>query len=109
MNKLFLFQLLVLLISFSTQRYEIYSDISKISGNSAYEDIMNCFSHKIISTCPSVPMKSGIYQCCKFQSYIQIYDYDYERYIDDISTEMCNVWVAFDLNDEEIESMQKSY
>ena len=109
MNKLFLFQLLVLLISFSTQRYEIDSDISKIGGNSAYEDIMNCLSHEIVSTCSSVPMKSGLYQCCKFQSYIQIYDYDYERYIDDISTEMCNVWVAFDLSDEEIESMQKSY
>ena len=91
MNKLILFQLLVLLISFSTQRYEIDSDISKIGGNSAYEDIMNCLNHEIVSTCSSVPMKSGLYQCCKFQSYIQIYDYNYEKYVDDISTEMCNV------------------
>jgi len=69
---------------------------------------MNCLNHDTISTCTIVPMKSGIYQCCKYHTYIQIYDYDLEKYVDDITQDMCSVWVSFDLSDEQIESMQKS-
>ena len=109
MNQLLLLQLLALLISFSSQRYDIDLNPSQTGGNSAYEDLMNCLTHDTISTCTSVPMKSGIYQCCKCHTYIQIYDYDSEKYVDDITQDMCSVWVAFDLSDEQIESMQKSY
>ena len=70
---------------------------------------MNCANHEDVSTCPSVTMKSGYYQCCRFHMSIQYYDYDSGRYESPKGHDICNVWVAFDYSDEQIESMQKSY
>ena len=107
MTRIFLIHILALLIPFSTQQYDF--DFSQLEGNSLYTDIMNCANHEDVSTCPSVTMKSGYYQCCRFHMSIQYYDYDSERYEDSVSQDICNVWVAFDYSDEQIESMQKSY
>ena len=107
MTRIFLIHILALLIPFSTQQYDI--DFSQLEGNSLYTDIMNCANHEDVSTCPSVTMKSGYYQCCRFHMSFQYYDYDSERYGSPKSHDICNVWVAFDYSDEQIESMQKSY
>ena len=109
MNKIFHIHLLVLLISFSTQQYDYDFDFSQLEGNSAYMDIMNCVEHEEVSTCSSVTMKSGLYQCCRFHINSQYYDSYYGRYRDSEIEDICNVWVAFDYTDEQIESMQKSY
>ena len=107
MTSIFLIHILALLIPFSTQQYDF--DFSQLEGNSLYTDIMNCANHEDVSTCPSVTMKSGYYQCCRFHMSIQYYDYDSRRYESPESQDICNVWVAFDYSDEQIESMQKSY
>lgn len=107
MTRIFLIHILALLIPFSTQQYDF--DFSQLEGNSLYTDIMNCANHEDVSTCPSVTMKSGYYQCCGFRVSIQYYDYDSGRYESPISLDRCNVWVPFDYSDEQIESMQKSY
>ena len=107
MTRIFLIHILALLIPFSTQQYDF--DFSQLEGNSLYTDMMNCTNHEDVSTCPSVTMKSGYYQCCRFHTSIQIYDYDSGRYESPISLDRCNVWVPFDYSDEQIESMQKSY
>ena len=77
MNRIFLIYLLTLLISFSSQQYDF--DPSQLEGNSLYIDIMNCASHEDVSSCPSVTMKSGYYQCCTFSMKTQFYDYDSGR------------------------------
>ena len=107
MTRIFLIHLLALLIPFSTQQYDI--DFSQLEGNSLYTDIMNCANHEDLSTCPDVAMKSGYYQCCRFHTSIQVYNSYYRRYEDSVSQDICNVWVAFDYSDEQIEIMQKSY
>jgi hypothetical protein len=107
MTRIFLIHILALLIPFSTQQYDF--DFSQLEGNSLYTDIQNCANHEDVSTCPSVTMKSGYYQCCGFHISIQYYDYDSGRYESPISLDRCNVWVPFDYSDEQIESMQKSY
>ena len=107
MTRIFLIHLLALLIPFSTQQYDF--DFSQLEGNSLYTDIMNCANHEDLSTCPDVAMKSGYYQCCRFHTSIQVYNSYYRRYEDSVSQDICNVWVAFDYSDEQIESMQKSY
>ena len=107
MTRIFLIHLLALLIPFSTQQYDF--DPSQLEGNSLYTDIMNCANHKDLSTCPDVAMKSGYYQCCRFHMSVQHYDYDSGRYESPVGHDICNVWVAFDYSDEQIESMQKSY
>ena len=107
MTRIFLIHLLALLIPFSTQQYDF--DFSQLEGNSLFTDIANCANHEDVSTCPSVTMKSGYYQCCRFHVSIQYYDYDSGRYKDSVNQDICNVWVAFDYSDEQIESMQKSY
>jgi len=107
MNRIFLIYLLTLLISFSSQQYDF--DPSQLEGNSLYIDIMNCAKHEEVSTCSSVAMKSGYYQCCRFHTSTQIYDYDSRRYESPEIEDICNVWVAFDYTDEQIESIQKSY
>ena len=107
MTRIFLIHLLALLIPFSTQQYDF--DFSQLEGNSLYTDIQNCANHKDLSTCPDVAMKSGYYQCCRFHTSIQVYNSYYRRYEDSVSQDICNVWVAFDYSDEQIESMQKSY
>ena len=107
MTRIFLIHILALLIPFSTQQYDF--DFSQLEGNSLYTDIMNCANHEDVSTCPSVTMKSGYYQCCRFHMSIQYYDYDSGRYESPEGHDICNVWVAFDYSDEQIESMQKSY
>ncbi len=107
MTRIFLIHILALLIPFSTQQYDF--DFSQLEGNSLYTDIMNCANHEDLSTCPDVAMKSGYYQCCRFHTKIQVYNSYYRRYEDSVSQDICNVWVAFDYSDEQIESMQKSY
>lgn len=107
MTRIFLIHILALLIPFSTQQYDF--DFSQLEGNSLFTDMMNCANHEDVSTCPSVTMKSGYYQCCGFRMSIQYYDYDSGRYESPKGHDICNVWVAFDYSDEQIESMQKSY
>jgi hypothetical protein len=107
MTRIFLIHILALLIPFSTQQYDF--DFSQLEGNSLFTDMMNCANHEDVSTCPSVTMKSGYYQCCGFRMSIQYYDYDSGRYESPISLDKCNIWFASDYSDEQIESMQKSY
>ena len=91
MTRIFLIHILALLIPFSTQQYDF--DFSQLEGNSLFTDIANCANHEDVSTCPSVTMKSGYYQCCRFHMSIQYYDYD----LGDMSLLRVKIYATFGL------------
>ena len=66
---------------------------------------MNCFNNKDTSTCSQVPMKSGIYQCCRTRISSSYYNSYQNGWIHDV----CNIWISQDFTQDQIESMQGSY
>lgn len=66
---------------------------------------MNCINNKDTSTCSQVPMKSGIYQCCRTRISGSYYNSYQNGWIHD----MCNIWISQDFTQDQIESMQGSY
>ena len=107
MNKIFTFSIIVLSIKLSTQQYNI--DLSNLESNSMYKDIMNCVHHEDISTCSSVKMTSGLYQCCRANMVMTTYSQYDGSYSDSDTTDICNIWVNQDFTDDQIESMQETY
>ena len=65
---------------------------------------MNCVLHEDTSTCASVPMTSGLFQCCSVKM-----DYQYSYGYNHNNIQICSVWVTFDYTEEQIKSMEKSY
>ena len=61
-----------------------------------------------LSTCSSVKMKSGVYQCCTLHMN-RIYYNNYCRYDYSESDDICNIWVSQDFTDAQIKSMEECY
>ena len=106
MNNIFSLCIIILSISFTIQQYNI--DLSNLESNSMYTDIMNCMENEDLSTCSSVKMKSGVYQCCALNSIWIYYDVD-GRYYRTESDDICSIWVSQDFSDDQIKSMEESY
>lgn len=107
MNKIFTLCIIVFSIKLSTQQYNV--DLSNLESNSMYTDIMNCMNHEDLSTCKSIKMTSGVYQCCRTNivwTYYRQYDGGFS-YSD--SSDICSVWVSQDFTDDQIKSMQETY
>ena len=100
MNQRLSLTIIAVLFAFSFQQYDI--DLSKYTEGSVEADVMNCFNNKDTSTCSQVPMKSGIYQCCR----TRISSSYYNSYQNGWIYDMCNIWISQDFTQDQIESMQ---
>ena len=103
MNQRLSLTIIAVLFAFSFQQYDI--DLSKYTEGSVGADVMNCINNKDTSTCSQVPMKSGIYQCCR----TRISSSYYNSYQNGWIYDMCNIWISQDFTQDQIESMQGSY
>ena len=103
MNQRLSLTIIAVLFAFSFQQYDI--DLSKYTEGSVGADVMNCINNKDTSTCSQVPMKSGIYQCCR----TRISSFYYNSYQNGWIYDMCNIWISQDFTQDQIESMQGSY
>ena len=109
MNKKLFFYIFLLLLIATLQQYDIDIDMSKFMDSPAYTDTMNCISNHDVLTCSSVKMTSGLYQCCRVKLTIKYYSSYYGGYRTSTSTDACSIWLATDLTDEQMQSMQESY
>ena len=107
MNQRLSLTIIAVLFAFSFQQYDI--DLSKYTEGSVEADVMNCINNKDTSTCSQVPMKSGIYQCCRTRITIKYYSSYYNSYQNGWIYDMCNIWISQDFTQDQIESMQGSY
>jgi len=107
MNKLFLGYTFLLLFAFTFQQYDV--DLSKLGNNAIFTDLNNCISHEDETTCSTVSMTSGVYQCCRVQTTIQTYNTYYGSYYSGTPTDFCSAWVSFDYTDAQIKEVQRSY
>ena len=107
MNQRLSLTIIAVLFAFSFQQYDI--DLSKYTEGSVGADVMNCINNKDTSTCSQVPMKSGIYQCCRTRISIKYYSSYYNSYQNGGIHDMCNIWISQDFTQDQIESMQGSY
>lgn len=90
----------------SKQQYNI--DLSNTSGNSIYNDIMECTDNEDLNTCTSVSMKSNVYQCCRVQVTTKNY-ISYQDTYRSFTTDICSVWLAQQISDNELEIAEKSF
>ena len=104
--KLFSYIFSLLFIT-TLQQYDI--DLDEFMDSPEYKDAMNCFNHEDLSTCSSVKMTSGLYQCCRVKMTMKYYNTYYGGYRTYDSSDLCSVWVSIDLTDDQIKSMQESY
>lgn len=109
MNMKLISYILALLFITTLQQYDYDIDLSEFMDSPAYKDAMNCLQHKDLTTCSSVQMTSGLYQCCRVKYTMKYYESYYGSYRTHESTDMCSATFSNDLTDEQIEIMQESY
>ena len=90
----------------SKQEYNI--DLSNMSSNSNYNDIMQCTGNEDLSTCTSVSMKSGVYQCCRVRVTTKTYN-SYQNYYKPYTTDICSIWVAQQISDKDLKIAEDSF
>ena len=106
MKRIYNIIVFVIILICSKQQYNI--DLSNTATNSYYNDIMQCTGNEDLSTCASVSMKSGIYQCCRVKVTTKTYYY-YDNYYKPITTDLCSVWVTQQISDKDLKIAEESF
>ena len=106
MNRIYNIVVFAIILICSKQQYNV--DLSSISKDPNYNDIIRCTQNEDLNTCTSVSMKGSLYQCCKAKTTTLTY-YSYQDQYKPITISICSVWVAQQLSDKELEIAEKSY